>query len=294
MKSLKQFALIALAICMIATISGCNTISGGDEGSASISSVSKSQIPSRDAVKVNDIDITIENGVVNGDRRVLFSYRNNSEYAITDLEVRYALKPGVTDEEYEAAISDINTGWSQSLLDRSNEWNTIEISAEYYGMVDPGAESPQERVSLNSIYLSDASQIDLFEPSIMRICFLCESNIYEETYDFKTGSYTLSKNVIDTKQWLETELSALIPHPDEQMVIETDSGSTYYSYRTFGTSSEEYNAYVKACKEMGFTDSIVESDIRFYANSADGLHTIDVTPAFPREGNMNVRVEAND
>lgn len=288
-------ALVSLTLLamMISIAPGCTSDPTNSGASAQATRANIAQSPSRDAVKAQDIEVTIENGIVYGDRRVLFSYFNGSQYPITDLEIRYSLKPGVSDEEYESAIADINTEWSRSLLDRSSEWNTIELRAEYYGLVDPDAESPQERVSLNSIYLSDMSQFDLFEKSMMRVCFLSDQKIYEETYDFKTNSYTLSKEVIDTEQWLDTELSAMIPHPDGQMVIETDSDSTYYSYRTFGTSEDEYIAYVAACKEMGFTDTIVDSDIRFYASTTDGAYTIDVTPAFPYEGNMNVRIESN-
>lgn len=289
--------LLALAVGAMGVVPGCASDPNGVDGSAQASATSmarSTQSPSRDAVKAEDIGVTVENGVVGGERRVLFSYSNNSRYPITDLRITYSLKPSVSDDEYESTIADMNTEWSRSLLDRTNAWNAIELSAEYYGSVDPGGESPQERVTLNTVYLSDMSQFDLFERSMMRICFLSDGRIYEETYDFKTNSYTLSKESIDTEQWLDTELSALIPRPEGQMVIETDSGTTYYSYSTFGTSEEEYAAYVAACKEMGFTDPIVDSDIRFYANTADGTYTIDVTPAFPHEGNMNVRIERND
>jgi len=75
-----------------------------------------------------------------------------------------------------------------------------------------------------------------------------------------------------TIQWPTTGAGALLPVPKSNVGSsewESSDGFTVYIGKT---TSDDYNAYVNACKEKGFSVDYRKGNNYFYADNADGYH----------------------
>lgn len=77
------------ALISMAMLTGCNNGNNSSDGTKS------KKIP----IKIEDIAWSVEEEIVEGEREVVFSYTNNTKYTIGDMEIKFTLKDGITDEE---------------------------------------------------------------------------------------------------------------------------------------------------------------------------------------------------
>ena len=93
-KKVKIFAAFVVIFSMIMCFAGCGsneTNSGATKGK----------------INIEDIAWNIDEGIVDGDRYVLLSYTNNTEYTITDFKITFKEKAGITEEEKSDFCADI-------------------------------------------------------------------------------------------------------------------------------------------------------------------------------------------
>ena len=93
---------LALAACSAGGAGG--VAAPGSEGDGE---VQQSAAPADDAIKVEQIDYEVKDGVENGYRRVLFGYTNNSDYTVVSVELLMAMPEDVEDEALESAFADL-------------------------------------------------------------------------------------------------------------------------------------------------------------------------------------------
>lgn len=92
------------------TLAACSA--GGAGGTAAPESAGEAQVqesatPADDAIKVEQIDYEVKDGVENGYRRVLFGYTNNSDYTVVSVDLLMDMPEDVEDEELESAFADL-------------------------------------------------------------------------------------------------------------------------------------------------------------------------------------------
>lgn len=268
---LTTFAVLAVAVCVLA---GCSSTSNP---------TAKDFEPKKDDIKIDQIDWSAENAVMDKYRRIAFSYTNNSNFDIVSLELDMSLKPDVTPEDLRQACEALKeNGWTEKQLSELSDATQEQIarftlSGDWNQIVAPGEKSGQDPMTLGYAYINTMEQFDLFEPSMMTIKYLAgEDKLYEETYDFKTKTYSLSSDVIDTHQWSDSELASLLPQPEGLLVTEISDSETRFTFETLGTTPAEFKSYVAACKEKGFTKEPTEGDSFFYVKSSDGKYKLDL------------------
>lgn len=89
-------------------------------------------------------------------------------------------------------------------------------------------------------------------------------------------------------EWPDSGLATMLPKP------ETIKGKISYNYEdsfcidVYGVSDEEYKAYVKACKEKGFTLDTSGSDDSYYAYNEDEYYL----SLMHFDGDLTIRLEA--
>lgn len=269
----KVFVFIAATAFALCVLAGCS--SGSGQGGTAAPA-------KKNEVKIDQIDWSVENTVMDKRRRVAFSYTNNSEFPIVEVELMCSPKADTTPETLrEACASLTENGWSTEDLDELGNMSQEEIARLYLTgdwcqIVEPGESSGKDAVTIGYAYINSLEQYDLFEPSMMTISFLVGDELYTETYDFKTGSYSFDGDPIDTKQWSESELASQLPQPDSLLVAEMSDSEKRFTFETIGTTQSDFKAYVKACKEKGFTKNVTEGDSYFYVKSADGKYDLDI------------------
>ena len=257
---------LALAACSAGGAGG--VAAPGSEGDGE---VQLSAAPADDAIKVEQIDYEVKDGVENGYRRVLFGYTNNSDYTVVSVELLMAMPEDVEDEALESAFADLIEQGFYTV----DDLHEIKMGCDSTFAVEPGQTSGDRAATYGMVYVTSLEQYELMEPDMLTIKFLHDGEIYEEYYDYRTGSYTLSSDVIDAGQWGESELAEAIPRPEGALVTDVDDGDRF-TFEIMCMTEDDFEAYVDACKDAGFTVDVAETDTTYYADNEDGAHHIDL------------------
>lgn len=266
MKRYWMFALVgALGLALV----GCST--GGMPGSAGTAVHIEDEMPADDAIRVEDIDWSMDIGVENGMRRVMFSFTNNSDYTIVGLELDSAVKE-------DAAWDDLQAAFDYLVEDGADEQTIRDciLTGESCYAVKPGEASDPDACNIGFYYVLNIEQIDYVEPDMLTIKFLSDGKMYEEYYDYRNDAYSLSSDVVEVLQWSDSEQAAELPRPEDLYVIDLDDSGERFTFDTIATSRNDFEAYVAACKEAGFTANASETDDTYYADNEDGAYHLDL------------------
>lgn len=266
-----KLATLALAALLLATAAGCSSNPQAPSGTNPNGAPQQSEDNANGSIRIEDIDWRVESGIEHGNRRVSFDFTNNSGYDILGIDLDLELKEDLTSEDLQTAFADLlaNDVTEEQLRD----WT---IGGTICVKVEPGASSLSDFITAGMWYLTDMAQYECTEPSIMTIRYLADNKMYTEYYDFKTGTYDLSNDVIEADQWTDGPLSSILPQPEGEVVTDVDESDTRLSFDTTGTSADGFAAYIDACRDNGFTSNVTSTDTTYYADSEDGLYHIDL------------------
>lgn len=266
-----KLATLALAALLLATAAGCSSNPQTSSGTSPNGAPQQSEDNANGSIKIEDIDWRVESGIEHGNRRVSFDFTNNSGYDILGIDLDLELKEDLTSEDLQTAFADLlaNDVTEEQLRD----WT---IGGTICVKVEPGASSLSDFITAGMRYLTDMAQYECTEPSIMTIRYLADNKMYTEYYDFKTGTYDLSNDVIEADQWTDGPLASILPQPEGEVVTDVDESDTRLSFDTTGTSVDGFAAYIDACRDNGFTSNVTSTDTTYYADSEDGLYHIDL------------------
>ena len=168
--SLKRKLYIACVLTVIVfCVSGCEQVyrSVGTSGQGEI--------------KIKDIVWEIDEGIIDGNRSVLFACTNNSSYTIAGLELSFKEKAGVEQEEKDKFYADIQKDFS--FEDEEIELvKEKEISMHTYTerIISPGESIKNVRCYYfdGYYYLKNIEHYDLVEPDIIKIKYIKDDQIY--------------------------------------------------------------------------------------------------------------------
>ncbi len=270
---MKRMQLTAVAAALSVALVGCGAAgTPSAQSQTGAPTQSENSEPADDAIKVEQVSYEVKNGVEDGSRRVLFSYTNNSDYTIVNIELLMIMPEDVEDEELEAAFSD--------LIDQGfytvDDLHDIKMDCDSSFAVEPGQTSEGRAATYGIVYATSMEQYELMQPDMLTIQFLHDGEIYEEYYDYRTESYTLSSDTIDADQWGESELSKAIPRPEGALVTQVDDGEDRFSFDVICMTRDDFDAYVEACREAGYTVDVAQTDTTYYADNEDGAHHVDL------------------
>ena len=254
-------SLLSVMVALVLGVSALGLVGCGGPGGSG-GGGGEGGVPADDAIKVDEVEWAIEEGIEDGDRVMTFSYENGSDYTIVSVELAMVIDEEATSEEIEAAFPE------------DLEGHTVEELREQQGMleaegiVEPGAASEPAEANLT------AEQRDLVVPDMLTVRFLSDGKLYEEYYDFRSDAYDQSSEVIDVEQWGEGELASLLPEPDGLLVDDITESETLFTFSTIGTTQEDFDAYVEACKEAGFTAAVLSHEGFYAAENEDGTNRL--------------------
>ena len=279
---LKQIAIPAMAIALSACLAACNGNAGqgqAADGGARESEAAQTTgaVPGeKDSIKIEDLDWSVDESLVNGDRKLALSYTNNSPFTIIRFRVEYVQREDVTDEErsaFDEAYA--NPDWLPT-----EEADKLYISGDNHHFVEPGQTA--DAVSCSLAYAFTAPTVDqlaLMEPSIATIQYVGgDGNIYVEHYDFINDDYELNDSATEAvaSAWPDAELAQMVPGLEAPVLVVAQDEEDWFECRGYGVGEDAFSSYVDECREFGFDTVDYDGDTWFVASNKDG-YEVDVT-----------------
>lgn len=272
MNTMRFIRLVVLCVLMILpfALAGC----GENDGS----SVTGKNFSAKDAIKIEDIDWTVTESVMDGERFISFNYTNNSSYTIMDVEMKFVQRSDITKDQL-SVFDDLKA---------DKEWTDEEVAETYIlgynrKYADPGEIVTDSPCLINGTHtlVESLAQYDIMEPDIVNIAFIGpDGKGYGVYYDFKTQTYSeSSQGAQDLHQWSDSEISQLLPKAEFKAVIVSSDYNDSFCFDAYGVSREEFDAYVEAVKANGFTVYGYDSNNNYSAEKVDSIWVdVDYSP----------------
>ena len=192
-KTLCAALVMGLSFSLIA----CGGSSGDKETAKSDSKESKTEEKKTEPPKIEEIDWSVDEGVVDGERTVVLSLTNNSKLALAGFEISFIEKDDITDEQKDAFFKDVKKTLDAS-DDDMDEIKEREISmhAETGRVVLPGDTISNINCYYYDgyFYMKDMSHYELVTPDIAQISYVDGDLIRKEYYDFRSQKYSMDED----------------------------------------------------------------------------------------------------
>lgn len=230
-------------------------------------------------LSMNDINWTVDGEILGGERYLLLSLENNSQYIIADFEITFIEKRDLSAEQRSAFFDDLVTTFGIDLSDPDDaadleKMKLVDISmrAEVKQLLHTGEKCANRHCYYytGSVYVKNAEHYDLVAPDIATIRYVDEGQLITMYYDFSSRKYTTEEETAPVVNWSTFESTSVIPKPDaEVIIVETDSDDRF-TCEVCGVTEEQFKAYVKQCRTAGFTQSVFTHTGYFSAKTRTG------------------------
>ena len=251
MTSFKQGMTVAV-ICasLLSVIAGCS--GNGQSTTDKPAGEHAKTTSSNDEITVEQLPWNVEEGIDNGDRRVMVSFTNNTNHDITEFEVDYSLKADITDEQIAQAFEEDVRNTSLNCAIRSMTGQGESAT----GFCDYGA-----------WYMTSMAQLNLAEPDILTVQYVnTDSNTLDTVhYDFKSKKMNKSNNSTPLSSWPENSPRAsMIPQPKSTLITDLLDSENQLSFEILGFSYEDFHQYSNECVANGWQISTSMDDIAYF------------------------------
>lgn len=265
-KKIKIFTIFAVILSVVVCFAGCGSNEKTDKPSSSAI---------KEKINIEDIAWNVDEGIVDGDRYVLLNYTNNTQYTLTNFEITFKEKTGVTEEEKLNFYSDIQKKFEASDEDMEDiKSRPISMHAETDRVVNPSESISNANCYYYGgyTYLKDIDHYNLVEPDIATIKYIDEDKIFIVYYDYGSKKYSTETETEIAYQWSQTDLGSKIPKPDVKVVESGRDDEAIFMFDAYGLSLEQFNAYVEECKGLGYTVEPGSFEGFYSADNAEGYN----------------------
>ncbi len=290
-KAIDRIMVLLMVMIIAAAICGCgNKETGKDSGSSGSEGAEeadageesekeetdKKEEKSNGSPKIEEIEWNVDEGIVDGERKVGMSLTNNSNYTLTGFDISFTEKDGITDEEKEAFYSDIKEKLNASDDDVEQlKGREISMHAKTERVIPAGESVANADLYYYQgyFYVKDLDHYELVTPDIAEISYVDGEKIYKEYYDFKGKKYSMDDKTEEAQYWSKSALGSVVPKP-EAPIIKSDGmdDEDDFMFDAYGMTPEDFNSYVDSCKEAGFTVDASEFDNFYSADNSDGYN----------------------
>lgn len=251
MKQKRKHVLLVAALVGTFMLVGCGNSGSdtSDNGKNKSGTVLTPAYP-----KIDQLDWQVDTGVVDGNRRVLMDYTNNSDYTIVELDLTFTQKSGVTEEQRQAELNHTKELLSLSDDDVSDiKDSPLSAYVNSVVLTHPGDTSTKQPCYYYGgiFYMQDISFYKLLTPDIATIRYIDNDTIHTVSYDFKSKNYTEDTDTTPAKQTSNNALLENVPMISSDYV-EVDDYDDSVCITSYGISSSDYNQYVKEFEDIGY------------------------------------------
>lgn len=208
-------------------------------------------------ITIDEIEWSVDQSIVEGERYVMLSYTNNSDYMITEFGIAFKEKKDVTEDEKESFYSDLKRDFEFDDADiQELKAREISMNVETDRVTAEGASVKNIHCYYYSgyYYVRNLNHYALVEPDIATIKYVKDGQIYTMYYDYGTKKYSSEETTEPAFYWTESNLGEMIPQPSA-LVVKKDGrdDDTLFSFKVFGVTLSDFNTYVSECKNRGFS-----------------------------------------
>lgn len=228
-------------------------------------------------IDLNDVKFKIEEAQYSGEEALMFSYVNNTDFAISDVELRFTVKQNLSYDDLKVfdeirknnnlsndAVKDLVVlAYNRSLAeDNSPTLATPSIYEMSYNYVKTMAEL--DAMELSEVKLQYAGKDKMLHTLIYNI----KENTCQENQDLKKPIFEF-----DNKK-----VSGIVPKPDVKILNTYDYGEADHGFGFIasGVKRADFEKYIEKCKQNGFTKSYEKVGSIVKIANADGF-MIDLT-----------------
>ena len=273
MKSFKSYFALLLSIFLVVSLCACN--SDKDEKTSMKNSQDGQNSQQSNSIKIENIDWSIDEGIIDGERHALLHYTNNSKYTISGFELTFKEKQGITDEKKDQFFTEIKKKFEftdEEIAELKKEGISMHANTEK--VVNPN-ESVKNAYCFyydGYSYVKDIEHYNLVEPDIATIRYIDDNKIHTTYYDFASKKYSIEEETEVAYQWSKTDFSTKIAKPEVKVVEVGVDDESRFSFDAFGMSIDQFNAYVDQCMELGFTVDARSHEGFYTADNAEGYN----------------------
>lgn len=272
----KSFKLLSI-FCVILTIVICFAGCSDKKENENESKENKVQI-GKSEINFEDIAWNVEETIVDGERKTVFNFTNNSKYSIASLEIDFKEKADITESDKQTFYNSLKKEYELSdedMADLNEEGVKMNVNTEE--LVKSGETSSNADCQFESPFYDDLEDVSLYNymaPDIATVRYLNDGKIYTAYYDFNAEKLTVENETLDAYNWSTTEIGNKIPKLEAEVLLSINDGNDEFSFYAMGVSEEEIKQYISACKEAGYTKNVNNADskfeIYFIAESEEG------------------------
>lgn len=236
---MKKKILLGLVL-VLCCLTGCGSNSGNSKNSND---------NSPPEIKMSDIDWNIKSGIIDGQRRIVFSYTNNTDYTIGDIELDFQRKASTTDDDMLKEFKLLKDTGNYS----ADDVKKFYITAYNHRFIKSKKSSNKVSCTINHTYwaVTDLKQYKLMEPDKATIAIIKNDKLYTFYYDFQNKEMTMDEDKSGEKiySWSTSKIAKNLPKPKFQSVAVTYDTDDYFIFNSYGVTKSEYKEYLKRIKE---------------------------------------------
>lgn len=263
-KTVRRCLAILTCVVVLFCVSGC--------GAPSNVADDIKQPENAEPISFDDIEWSVDDCVFEGERCVGFGYTNNTQYPLLGIEIEFAQKENLTDEE-QAAIDSFKQEEEWYFDDEDEDTDkefVMKVLAKRY--VAPGESINGVPCLINSFLDFDNMALyEAMEPDIASIAYVgADNKLHLAYYDFRSQTLTESNHEpVSIDGWSDSKISKLIPAVDAKAIIVDRDEDDKFTFEAYGVSYDYFEGYVNACKEAGFTNIDRDDNDKFRAENSD-------------------------
>lgn len=233
----KMVLIFALVLCCL---TGCGN-------SKDASKNSNDNTPPK--IKMDDIKWTVKSGIIEGERYAVFSYKNNTDYTIGDLQLTFTRKESVTDDDMIQKFKYYKDNDYYS----NDEIKKFYMTGLNHRFIKPGKSSNKIPCVINntSWLVMDLEQYKLMEPDKASIVVIKNKKAYLFYYDFKNKEMTMDEDNSGKKiyKWSTSDLAKKLVKPNFESVSVNSDDDGYFSFTSYGVTKDRYKSYLAKIKK---------------------------------------------
>lgn len=242
MTSFKQGMTVAVICASILSIAaGCGS-TGQSATNKPVGEQAKNT-SSNEEITIEQLPWNVEEGIDNGDRRVMVSFTNNTNRDITEFEVDYSLKADITDEQIAQAFEGTASGVTPE------DVRNTSLNCTIRSMTGQG-ESATGFCDYGAWYMTSIAQLDLAEPDILTVQYVnTDSNTLDTVYyDFNSKKMNKGGDSAPLSSWPENSPRAsMIPQPKSTLISDLLDSEDQLRFDILGFSYEDFQQYTNEC-----------------------------------------------
>lgn len=258
MTSFKQGMTVAV-ICasLLSVIAGCS--GNGQSTTDKPAGEHAKTTSSNDEITVEQLPWNVEEGIDNGDRRVMVSFTNNTNHDITEFEVDYSLKADITDEQIAQAFEGTASGVTPE------DVRNTSLNCTIRSMTGQG-ESATGFCDYGAWYMTSMAQLDLAEPDILTVQYVnTDSNTLDTVYYDFNSKKNKGGDSTPLSSWPENSPRAsMIPQPKSALISDLLDSEDQLRFDILGFSYEDFQQYTNECVANGWQISTSMDDIAYF------------------------------